>query len=531
MTKVGLDFGTTHSKISYFDPNGQLKLFRYPASEGREFIPTAVSYYKDAVFIGSEAKSAYANEEGVTYYQSPKMLLPIENDDDIVKQGWSRGKTPTEVTLDFLQKLLRTATESFINRVGSIEGLVVSVPEVWQQDVRNRGREKLRKILQDDLELPLSQLISEPVCAAAYYAYKYGQTHERLDWANLLVCDVGGGTFDVALCKVTEYETTVLGRRAKRYTITVLDWDGTGRSGFNSAGVSYDHAVVLAAYHAAEGIEQNPSESEFVDLLQQFEDTKIRMHDEACIRFNEARQRPALGDIPLYTVKRKYRVTVKQAQQAFIDINKGITGILKTMRDRMSQNGWSIDRLAIVGGFGQFPLVEQAVLDCLGMDNHDQRFDRNLLLEDRLYAVAYGTALIANGIIDPPVEYYPHTLGIIYTELLPVIREGFLPILIAGKSQSGQLATTFATNESNEPIVFVVNNHTHPRSPVFLRVRGTSEPYEIKIADSNLPAQGRYHIGAYVDKSNLGWLVFRPVDGGKDVIYNLGDVNPIITRE
>jgi molecular chaperone DnaK len=201
--------------------------------------------------------------------------------------------------------------------------------------------------------------------------------------------------------------------------------------------------------------------------------------------------------------------------------------VLRRLRQRAEAKGWSIDRVAIVGGFGQFPLVQRAILESLDIrDPMDVRFDQLLHREYRqFYAIAYGAALIAAGMIEP-VEYYPHTLGIFaYRVWEGQMKRVFVPIVEAGKVSAGQLRPHFA------PQLIRVEREGVTELPIGLQLGGAGEPIRLSLPPVRLPPPGRYRVGLLIDRSNMGILIFEPEDGGQRLEYRLGDVNPILTVE
>ena len=43
--KIGVDFGTTYTKIAYLDEHGKPTLFEYPkGNKAKKYIPTAIAY-------------------------------------------------------------------------------------------------------------------------------------------------------------------------------------------------------------------------------------------------------------------------------------------------------------------------------------------------------------------------------------------------------------------------------------------------------------------------------------------------------
>jgi molecular chaperone DnaK len=520
--RIGIDFGTTYTKIAYVQ-DGQLRLFRYPGPRGRDYIPTAVAYRVDrsgrsVVSIGEAAISDALNRPGTRLATRFKMFLPIRDPAQQAEKGWSLDRSPDKVVRDYFHHLLREGEFCFERQIGPIESIVVSVPEVWQRTANNPGAEALRRVLIDEMGLPVDHLRSEPVCAAAYYVHEYQRAEARSDRPfHLLICDMGGGTFDVALCRVT-------GRQ-----IEVLDFDGNSEGGIGLAGSRFDHELVRTVYQAAEGVP--PREEDLPELVRAFEQVKIEHHDEASQELKTLieLEDPTLDDTPLdlYTFQRKYTPTLKHVRESFAPIARGIQEVLRRLRQRAEAKGWSIDRVAIVGGFGQFPLVQRAILESLDIrDPMDVRFDQLLHREYRqFYAIAYGAALIAAGMIEP-VEYYPHTLGIFaYRRWEGQMKQVFVPIVEAGKVSAGQLRPHFA------PQLIRVEREGVTELPIGLQLGGAGEPIRLNLPPVRLPPPGRYRVGLLIDRSNMGILIFEPEDGGQRLEYRLGDVNPILTVE
>lgn len=523
--KIGIDFGTTYTKIAYLDDQGNPKLFVYPGPiNGRQFIPTAVSYANNmkSMSIGEAARMTFLNESDVVYCEAFKMLLPLKKPSDWKTHGWPEGKTPSAVTKEYFLQLIKDSDFSFEHEHGKIDSLVVSVPEVWQNTPDNPGAEMLRNILANDLNLPLDHLRSEPVCAAAFYVHGYQKYERRSNRSfTLLVCDVGGGTFDVALCRV------------EGQLIKVLTFDGNGQHGLGEAGVSFDRAAVDIAYRQVNnGSKIVPHDPEFVEMLREFERIKIEKHDQVAKQIIELKDFPDLQDATIYSWHRgKYKLNVKQVLQVFEPVKKGIEEVINNIKKRVKANHWTIDRVAIVGGFGQFPLVERTILDCLGIkDETDVRFDKTLNSENRFYAIAMGAALIANGKVNP-VEYYPHTLGIYAHRILEgKLIEEFIGIVNPGEMPAGSTHPHFAQHDG-KPLSIKVEKSTFGRLPVYMRLHGNGDLLSLSIAEVDFPPPGQYLIGLTVDRSNLGTLVFETATGGKRYKYDLGNVNPTLVAE
>ncbi|NCC30802.1 MAG: hypothetical protein EOM24_02115 [Chloroflexia bacterium] len=203
-----------------------------------------------------------------------------------------------------------------------------------------------------------------------------------------------------------------------------------------------------------------------------------------------------------------------------------MTKVIDELVNRARQQEWPIDRVVLVGGFSQFPLVEEAILDCLGIqDANDRRLDQTTLNNDqRFYAVSRGAALIANECVQIE-EYYPHTLELLIHRQRPTLDQLALQIVEAGRMLAGRLQPYYAQRDGKD-VIIDVQQQTYGKLPVQLRLMGTGTPIGLETSMTEFPPPGRYRVGVLVDRANLGILVFDPVSGGTQCHYPLGNISP-----
>lgn len=273
---IGLDFGTTNSTISYLESES-IEAFQYGGPGGQRYIPSFITYLdeeEEELEVGSAARASATYRKDVESYANFKMYLPLPESE--FSNHFKNNRTPISVTANYLKEILTSSENeySFEEQEGKISKIVVSVPEIWHRDIKNTGRERLQKIIKESLGFgdKLVQLVSEPVAAAAYYVWKDKKrenvSEQKVFSGNLLVCDMGGGTFDVSLCRVS-----------KDSSVEVLYFDGQGDKGLECAGVAFDRNCVKAAYFKKHGKHISESDPKFRTLLSAFEGLKIASHN------------------------------------------------------------------------------------------------------------------------------------------------------------------------------------------------------------------------------------------------------------
>ena len=174
---LGIDLGTTNSEVSIIK-NGKPEIIPI---DGENLMPSCVALDTTGqLIIGRVAKNQMAVNPAST-------ILSIKR-----KMGYSEKVflgdkmfTPEEISAFILRKLARSARE-YLGQ--DITKAVITVPAYF--DENQRKATKNAGILAG---LEVVRIINEPTAAAL--AYKLDHTDNR----NILVYDLGGGTFDVSI--------------------------------------------------------------------------------------------------------------------------------------------------------------------------------------------------------------------------------------------------------------------------------------------------------------------------------------------
>lgn len=521
---IGLDFGTTNSIISYLE-NGKLEVFKYdPLGSKDEYIPSFIAYEDDIIEIGTPARNTSANHPNITSYGNFKMQLPLSESQLSLQFP---NHHPINITTDYLRELLISSENpySFQREKGEITNLVVSVPEIWQRDIYNLGRERLQKIIKENLGLgeKLIQLVSEPVAAAAYYAWETQrnsqQNHTEKFTGNLLVCDMGGGTFDVSICRIYGDKK-----------VEVLYFDGAGNQGLNSAGVAFDTHCVQTAYLKKHHHTLPENDPEFRRLLREFETIKIGSHVKITRQLiNYFKEPDIYADKNLYVFSGGYNVTIAEVVEAFTSISQGIKKVMLGVKNWLEVNNQTFARLFLVGGFSQFYLVQKAITDALEINENDCRFDRSFNIANSAYAISYGACLIANGLVEP-TEKYLHTLGIfIHQEVQNFsirgvgseFAEKYITLIQGGLSLDKLNQAVFY----NEPVI--AWQESFP-VPIWIEPNSQGKRYrpdlQIMIQLPNYSQSAKYLVGMRVNNSQIAYLIIEEIDSKIRVEYELGNI-------
>lgn len=204
---VGIDLGTTYSAVAYV-PEGENNPQIIMNSEGRKITPSVIQFMNGNLIFGSEAESAFiAGDDGCVATFKRSMG---SNDSYCIIDGKSYSSTELSA---LLLRHLKEETELELN--DTISNAVITVPAYFysaEREATIRAAEMAG--------LKVKKIIDEPNAAAM----AYGLNHWREN-ANILVYDLGGGTFDVTLTHMNgngELQTVVT--RGDHY-LGGRDWD------------------------------------------------------------------------------------------------------------------------------------------------------------------------------------------------------------------------------------------------------------------------------------------------------------------
>mgnify|MGYP001417497585 CR=1 FL=1 len=379
---VGIDLGTTNSLVAFADSSGP----RVLVNEGeRPLVPSAVRYEGDVaaprVVVGDDAK-ARAVQFPLTTITSVKRLMGRSMEDargDLVYlpykvvegehktarvsvplEGGARVVSPQEVSASILGALKDRAERA----LGvPVRKAVVTVPAYFDDAQRQATRDAGRLA-----GLEVVRIVNEPTAAALAYGIGLDRdaARNRKPESVVAVFDLGGGTFDVSILRLTEAAGP-----GETAFFQVLSTAGDTRLG----GDDIDHALVALLtrelrergwLHAS--VEPTP---EVRRALKQFaEEVKHRLSDaeEARVRIDVGSEAGEDAGGPRVYERVVTRAELEAMSAPFID--RAMKCCERALRDasRELAGTGEIDAVVLVGGSTRMPLVRRRVAEFFGLE-------------------------------------------------------------------------------------------------------------------------------------------------------------------
>ena len=207
-TVIGIDLGTTYSCVGVYK-NGRVEIIAN--DQGNRITPSYVAFTNDERLIGDAAKNQATTNPYGTVYDVKRLIgrkfadKEVQRDAKMVSyeivdnggkpyvsvdvKGTRKSFSPEEISAMILDKMKITA-ESFLGK--TVNHAVVTVPAYF-----NDAQRQATKDAGVIAGLSVERIINEPTAAAIAYGLD-----QKGGEKNILVFDLGGGTFDVSVLAI-----------------------------------------------------------------------------------------------------------------------------------------------------------------------------------------------------------------------------------------------------------------------------------------------------------------------------------------
>ena len=433
---IGIDLGTTYSCVGIFR-NGGVEII--PNELGNRITPSVVAFTDDERLVGEAAKNQAALNPKRTIYsvkrligrkfndkevQMDKKLVSYEiaNKDgkpyvEIEVKGQKKLYSPEEISAMILTKMKQIA-ENFLGR--EVKNAVITVPAYF-----NDSQRQSTKDAGTIAGLNVLRIINEPTAAAIAYGLDK-KDKER----NILVFDLGGGTFDVSLLTIDSG------------VFEVVSTNGDTHLG----GEDFDHRILdyfLKRIKKQHGKDLSKNKTAIQKLKTEIE--KAKRHLSSSLQ--------ATVEIDELDEGFDFKDTISRAKFEELNMDlfkKTMQPVEKVMEDSGFKKS-EIAEVVLVGGSTRIPKVQTLIKDYFNGKEPNKGINPD-------EAVAYGAA-VQGGILGGEnsdqtkdlilIDVTPLTLGIetvggVMTKIIP--KETVIP---AKKSQ------TFTTYQDNQTAVTI----------------------------------------------------------------------------
>lgn len=321
---VGIDLGTTYSSLAYMDERMTPRVVS--DSSGQTVVPSVIFFDDAEVIVGD-----IALQQSKLRADRVVQFVKIHMGEDWRREIGGTIHTPESLSALILAHLIREAEP----QIGAIPSAVITVPAYFTEK-RRRATQQAGEIA----GLNVLGTLNEPMAAAL----SYGLYREKAE-QTALVYDLGGGTFDVTIVRISPNELEELATCGNRQ-LGGKDWDEC----------LVEH--VLNRFQAKHHVDPRADLQAIQELMINCEKAKRQLGKMAktTLRFS------ALGhEVTVEVTREDYAaMTAHLVQMTRLTTEMALSDVKLSWKD--------ISKVVLVGGSTQMPMVRQMLRDASGKD-------------------------------------------------------------------------------------------------------------------------------------------------------------------
>lgn len=329
----GIDLGTTYSCIAYQEGDRPTVLKNLDTNS--DTTPSVVQWGEDGtVIVGQEAKDTSVLKESANRTASFVKRLIGKSQNAITIDG--QVISPIEASAYILRELVRQAQQQTDDEVKDV---VITCPAYFGEAERTATKQA-----GEIAGLNVLSIIEEPTAAAIYY----GVTKAGSD-KNVLIYDLGGGTFDITVLKITNGEIRVV--------TTEGDHDLGGKNWDDALSTLMVDKFLDATGYTGDPFEEDGNDEFMQQMMIDSEKTKQALSNKTSVK--------KLLD---YNGQRaKIEVTRDEFDDVTSELLERTKDLTQKAIDEAKAQGVDVDEILLVGGSTMMPQVQTMVGNTFGV--------------------------------------------------------------------------------------------------------------------------------------------------------------------
>jgi len=351
---VGIDLGTTNSVVGVIEAGRPIVIAN---SEGSRTTPSIVGFTKDKeIAIGDQARRQLVLNPKNTFYNLKRFIGSDwdELDDNsisvpynvkantngsvrVLSPNTEREYAPEELVSSLIRKLINDA-ETYLG--DTVDSAVITVPAYFNESQRQATKDSALLA-----GIKVERILNEPTAAALAYGFEKSSSN------NVLVFDLGGGTFDVSVIEAGDGVTEVLSTSGDTHL----------------GGDDFDRCIVdhLAnTFKSNEGIDLRQDKQALQRLTEAAEKAKIELSNATQSEINLPFI-TATPEGPKHLDLNLTRAKFEELAASLIDRCK--TPVERAISDAKISTS-EIDEVVMVGGSSRIPAVLDLVKKIIGIE-------------------------------------------------------------------------------------------------------------------------------------------------------------------